>query len=86
MIKSMSHLPVIADPSHSTGRSHLVTPMTLAAVAAGAHGIIVDVHPNPAVAKCDGAQALTLESFEDMMARATAVARAIGKTPAGAAG
>ena len=86
MIKSMSHLPVIADPSHSTGRSHLVTPMTLAAVAAGAHGIIVDVHPNPAVAKCDGAQALTLESFEDMMARATAVARAVGKTPAGAAG
>ena len=86
MIKSMSHLPVIADPSHSTGRSHLVTPMTLAAVAAGAHGIIVDVHPNPSVAKCDGAQALTLESFEDMMARATAVARAIGKTPAGAAG
>ena len=86
MIKSMSHLPVIADPSHSTGRSHLVTPMTLAAVAAGAHGIIVDVHPNPAVAKCDGAQALTLESFEDMMVRATAVARAVGKTPAGAAG
>ena len=86
MIKSMSHLPVIADPSHSTGRSQLVTPMTLAAVAAGAHGIIVDVHPNPAVAKCDGAQALTLESFEDMMVRATAVARAVGKTPAGAAG
>ena len=86
MIKSLSHLPVIVDPSHSTGRAHLVTPMTLAAVAAGAHGIIVDVHPNPAVAKCDGAQALTFENFEIMMAQATAVARAVGKVPAAASG
>ena len=84
MIKSVSHLPVIADPSHSTGRANLVTPMTLAAVAAGAHGIIVDVHPNPPVAKCDGAQALTFEDFEKMMAQATAVARVVGKVPAGA--
>ena len=84
MIKSVSHLPVIADPSHSTGRANLVTPMTLAAVAAGAHGIIVDVHPNPPVAKCDGAQALTFENFEQMMAQATAVARVVGKVPAGA--
>ena len=83
MIKSLSHLPVIADPSHSTGRAQLVTPMTLAAVAAGAHGIIVDVHPNPAVAKCDGAQALTFDKFEDMMIRARAVAQAVGKVPAG---
>jgi 3-deoxy-7-phosphoheptulonate synthase len=83
MIKSLSHLPVIADPSHSTGRAQLVTPMTLAAVAAGAHGIIVDVHPNPAVAKCDGAQALTFDKFEDMMAQATAVAQAVGKVPTG---
>ena len=84
MIKSMSHLPVIADPSHSTGRSYLVTPMTLAAVAAGAHGIIVDVHPNPGVAKCDGAQALTFEGFDSMMAQANAVAQAVGKVTAGA--
>ena len=83
MIKSLSHLPVIADPSHSTGRAQLVTPMTLAAVAAGAHGIIVDVHPNPAVAKCDGAQALTFDKFEDMMTQARAVAQAVGKVPTG---
>ncbi len=86
MIKSMSHLPIIADPSHSTGRSQLVPPITLAAVAAGAHGIIVDVHPNPSMAKCDGAQALTFESFEKMMAQVRAVAQALGKVPAGATG
>ena len=86
MIKSISHLPIIADPSHSTGRSQLVPPITLAAVAAGAHGIIVDVHPNPSVAKCDGAQALTFESFEKMMAQVRAVAQALGKVPAGATG
>lgn len=86
MIKSMSHLPIIADPSHSTGRSQLVPPITLAAVAAGAHGIIVDVHPNPSMAKCDGPQALTFESFEKMMAQVRAVAQALGKVPAGATG
>ena len=86
VVKSLSHLPVIADPSHSTGKASLVTPMTLAAVAAGAHGIIVDVHPNPAVAKCDGAQALTFDVFESMMSQVRAVARAVGKVPAGAAG
>ena len=86
MITSLSHLPIIADPSHSTGRSQLVAPMTLAAVAAGAHGIIVDVHPNPAMAKCDGSQALTFENFESMMVQVNAVARAVGKVPAGSAG
>ena len=85
MVRSLSHLPVIADPSHSTGRVHLVAPMTLAAVAAGAHGILVDVHPDPAVAKCDGAQALTFEGFEEMMSQVDAVARAVGKAPAVAA-
>ena len=84
MIKDLSHLPVMADPSHATGRANLVTPMSLAAVAAGAHGIIVDVHPNPSVAKCDAAQALTFEKFEEMMAQVLAVARAVGKVPAGA--
>ena len=85
MVRSLSHLPVIADPSHSTGRVNLVSPMTLAAVAAGAHGILVDVHPNPAVAKCDGAQALTFDAFEKMMFQIGAVARAVGKVPAVAA-
>ena len=86
VIKGLSHLPVIADPSHSTGRANLVAPMTLAAVAAGAHGIIVDVHPNPAVAKCDAAQALTFDNFESMMSQIRAVAQAVGKVPAAAAG
>jgi 3-deoxy-7-phosphoheptulonate synthase len=82
VIKGLSHLPVIADPSHSTGRTQLVSPMTLAAVAAGAHGVIVDVHPNPAVAKCDGAQALTFDNFETLMPQVKAVAAAVGKVPA----
>jgi 3-deoxy-7-phosphoheptulonate synthase len=82
VIKGLSHLPVIADPSHSTGRTQLVSPMTLAAVAAGAHGVIVDVHPNPAVAKCDGAQALTFDNFEALMPQVKAVAQAVGKVPA----
>ena len=86
MIRDLSHLPIIADPSHSTGRANLVNPMTLAAVAAGAHGIIVDVHPNPPRAKCDGAQALTFENFQEMMSQARAVAQAVGKVPAGSAG
>ena len=83
VIKGLSHLPVMADPSHSTGRAGLVPPMTLAAVAAGAHGVIVDVHPNPAEAKCDAAQALTFDSFKGMMAQVRAVAQAVGKVPAG---
>jgi 3-deoxy-7-phosphoheptulonate synthase len=86
MIKELSHLPIIADPSHGTGKANLVAPMTLAAVAAGAHGIIVDVHPNPAVAKCDGAQALTFDHFESMMTQVRAVAQAVGKVPANATG
>ena len=82
VIKGLSHLPILADPSHATGRANLVAPMTLAAVAAGAHGIIVDVHPNPAVAKCDAAQALTFDNFENMMVQVRAVAQAVGKAPA----
>ena len=82
MIKSLSHLPIIADPSHSTGRASLVTPMTLAAVAAGADGVIVDVHPDPSVAMCDGAQALTFENFESMMTQVGAVADAMRRVAA----
>ena len=79
VIRHLSHLPIIADPSHSTGRSSLVPPMTLAAVAAGAHGIIVEVHPDPAKAKCDGAQALTFENFEKLMVQVKAVAEAVAR-------
>jgi len=79
MIKNLSHLPIIVDPSHGTGKSNLVEPMSLAAVAAGSHGIIVDVHPNPQLARCDAAQALTFEDFSSMISRVRAVASAVGK-------
>ena len=74
VIKRLSHLPIIADPSHSTGKWYLVTPVALAAVAAGAHGLLVEVHPNPDVAKCDGAQSLTFENFNSLMGQVQAVA------------
>ncbi len=79
MIKSLSHLPIIADPSHSTGKTHLVPPMVLASVAAGAHGLIVEVHPDPATAMCDGAQALTFDIFNKTMGQLNDVAAALGK-------
>jgi len=68
-LKELTHLPVIADPSHATGRSSLVEPLVLAAAAAGLDGAIVEVHPNPAQARCDAAQALDLEAFGRLMNR-----------------
>ena len=82
VIRRLSHLPVIADPSHSTGKWYLVTPMALAAVAAGAHGLIIEVHPNPDTAKCDGPQSLTFENFSNLMSQVRAVAAAVRKAPA----
>ena len=67
MIKELSHLPIIVDPSHGTGKASLVGPMAMAALAAGADGIIMDVHPNPAVALCDGGQALDFGTFKRLM-------------------
>lgn len=75
VIKRLSHLPVVVDPSHATGKWYLVAPMALAAVAAGAHGIIVEVHPTPENALCDGAQALTFESFQSMMQKLSVIAQ-----------
>ena len=66
-VKRMSHLPIIVDPSHATGKSNLVEPMMIAAVAAGADGLMIEVHNNPAKAKCDGAQSLTPDQFDDLM-------------------
>lgn len=63
MLKELSHLPVIVDPSHATGRARLVRPMALAAAAAGADGIMIEVHNDPANALCDGAQSITPEQF-----------------------
>ncbi len=67
VVQRLSHLPIIADPSHSTGKWYLVTPVALASVAAGAHGLLVEVHPNPDQAKCDGAQSLNFENFGVLM-------------------
>ncbi len=67
-LKSLTHLPIIVDPSHATGRRELVAPMSRAAVIAGADGVIVEVHPDPERAKCDGPQSLTPAAFEDLMA------------------
>lgn len=71
MIKKKSHLPVLVDPSHATGIREMVEPMSLAAVAAGADGLMVEVHNDPARALCDGPQSLTPEAFEKLMIKVT---------------
>jgi len=77
-LKEKSHLPVIADPSHGTGRRKYVLPMTLAALAAGADGVIIEVHPEPDQAMSDGAQSLTFAQFEDLMTRTRELAATLG--------
>ena len=78
-IKRMSHLPIIIDPSHSGGYYWLVEPLALAAVAAGADGLIIEVHNNPACAKCDGQQSLTPENFDQLMGKVGALTGLMGK-------
>jgi 3-deoxy-7-phosphoheptulonate synthase len=68
-LKELTHLPVILDPSHATGRRSLIEPLTVAAAAAGLDGAIIEVHPNPAEALCDAAQAIDLENFAQVAAR-----------------
>ncbi len=80
VVKKESHLPIMVDPSHGTGRWDLVAPMSLAAVAAGADGIMVEVHPNPEEALSDGAQALLPKTFEKLMESLRAVAAAVGRS------
>jgi len=80
LAKRLTHLPVVVDPSHGTGKSELVAPMALAAVAAGADGIMVEVHPNPAEALSDGPQSLRPEEFARLMRRLAAVAAAVGRS------
>ncbi|WP_366144869.1 3-deoxy-7-phosphoheptulonate synthase [uncultured Chloroflexus sp.] len=77
LIKQLSHLPVIVDPSHASGRADLVIPMARAALAAGADGLIVEVHDNPAYAVCDGTQSLVPDSFADMMRQIARIAAAV---------
>ncbi|MCS7192007.1 MAG: 3-deoxy-7-phosphoheptulonate synthase [Armatimonadetes bacterium] len=77
--KQLSHLPVVADPSHGTGRRDMVIPMALAAIAAGADGLILEVHPNPAKALSDGAQSLTIQQFGELMQRLEPIAAAVNR-------
>ncbi|MBI2357770.1 MAG: 3-deoxy-7-phosphoheptulonate synthase [Deltaproteobacteria bacterium] len=79
LLKQLSHLPVFVDPSHGTGRWDLVTPMALAAVAAGADGLLIEVHPHPEVALSDGPQSLKPEKFAALMAQLRKVAAALGR-------
>jgi len=82
IIHKESHLPIIADPSHGTGKWDLVMPMALASVAAGADGLMIEVHPAPDTALKDGAQSLTFEHFDELMRRVAPVAAAVGRTVA----
>ncbi len=78
VVKALSHLPIIADPSHGTGLRAKVIPMARAAVAAGADGLMVEVHPEPTKALSDGAQSLYPEQFEELMGQVRDISRAIG--------
>ncbi len=79
LAKQLTHLPVIVDPSHATGKRELVGAMSRAAVAAGADGLIIEVHPDPAVALCDGPQSLNPLEFEELMARLRPLSAAVGR-------
>lgn len=79
LLKQITHLPVIVDPSHGTGRRALVTPMAKAAVAAGADGVMVEVHPNPDEALSDGPQSLEFNDFDALMKELFPIAKALGK-------
>jgi len=78
-VKRFSHLPIIGDPSHATGHRYLVEPMAMASVAAGADGLIVELHPNPDRALSDGPQSLTFDGFRQLMERVGVVAKAVGR-------
>jgi 3-deoxy-7-phosphoheptulonate synthase len=83
LVKGLSHLPVLVDPSHATGIQRLVAPMGRAAVAAGADGLLVEVHPEPSKALCDGPQSLTPDDFDALMAEIRMVAAAVGRVVGG---
>ena len=77
VLHELSHLPVVVDPSHATGKVSLVPPMALAATAAGADGLMIEVHNNPSKALCDGAQSMTPAQFDDLMGRVNRIREAI---------
>ncbi len=83
VVKGLSHLPVIVDPSHSGGHKPLVPALTRAGVAVGADGLMIDVHPAPETARVDGAQALLPSEFDELMADVRSIAVALGRDIAG---
>lgn len=83
LVKELSHLPIIADPSHGTGKLSLVTPVAMAGIAAGADGLMIEVHNNPEHALSDGAQSLTYDKFGVMMRSVAGIAAAVERTLTG---
>ena len=77
VLHNMTHLPVVVDPSHATGKASLVAPMAYAATAAGADGIMIEVHNNPSCALCDGAQSLTPAQFDELNKKVIKIREAI---------
>ena len=80
LVKMFSHLPIIIDPSHAAGRRDMVQPLSRAAIAAGADGLIIEVHNNPEKALCDGAQSLTPAQFDEVMQDVKRAVTFFGKT------
>jgi 3-deoxy-7-phosphoheptulonate synthase len=80
IVEKVSHLPIIADPSHATGKWYLVPPLALAAVAAGADGLLIEVHPNPDLALTDGPQSLTFDNFRLLMSQLLPIAKTKNRT------
>lgn len=78
-VKKLSHLPVIVDPSHACGKAWMVERMAMAAIAAGADGLIIEVHNNPSCALCDGAQSVTPEQFGELMDKLRPLAACVGR-------
>jgi 3-deoxy-7-phosphoheptulonate synthase len=79
-LKKLSHLPVLVDPSHGTGKRDYVPPMALAALASGAHGLLIEVHPDPDHAMSDGAQSLDFPGFSRLLADLRALAEPLGRS------
>ena len=82
MMQRLSHLPIIVDPSHAAGRRDLVVPLARAGIAAGADGVMVDVHPHPETALCDGAQALFGDALDELAEAVTTLPALLGRTSA----
>jgi 3-deoxy-7-phosphoheptulonate synthase len=81
VLRNLTHLPIMIDPSHGTGKSDYVPAMAMAAIAAGADSLMIEVHPNPAKALSDGPQSLTPERFDDLMAQLSVIGKAVGRWP-----